>query len=59
MMKPRESKMLGYVRRWREKTYEADKVKSLSKRTKEDEELARKLKLPLIQMHKAGSAYRQ
>jgi hypothetical protein len=49
--------MLGYVRRWRKKAYEADKVKSLSKRTKEDEALARKLKLPLIQMHKAGSAH--
>ena len=58
-MKSRESKMLGCVRRWRKKAYEADKVKSLSKRTKEDEELARKLKLPLIQMHKAGSTHQR
>jgi hypothetical protein len=59
MMKPRESKMLGHVRRWRKKAYEADRAKPSSKRAKEDQELARKLNLPLIQMHKAGSAQRQ
>jgi hypothetical protein len=59
MMKSRESKMLGYVRRWRKKSYEADRAKPSSKRTKEDKELAQKLNLPLIQTHKAGSAHQQ
>jgi hypothetical protein len=57
MIKSRESKMLGHVRRWRKKAYDADKTKSLSKRAREDEELAAKLDLPFIQTHKAGSAH--
>jgi hypothetical protein len=54
MTKPRESKMLDKVRRWRKKAYEADKAKPLPKRTKEAEELARKLELPLEQTHEAS-----
>ena len=46
--------MLGRVRRWRKKAYEADKTKPLSQRTKDDKELAREFELPLIQTHKAG-----
>jgi hypothetical protein len=55
-MKSRESKMLGQVRRWRKKVYHADKTKPLSERTKEDGELAREFRLPLVQTHKAGPA---
>jgi hypothetical protein len=55
MMKSRESKMLDKVRRWRKKAYEADKTIPLPKRAKEGEAVARKLNLPLIQKHKAGS----
>lgn len=54
MTKSRESKMLDKVRWWREKAYDADKSKALPKRTKETEELARKLDLPLAQAHKTG-----
>ncbi len=46
--------MLDKVRRWREKAYDADKSKALPERTKETEELARKLDLPLVQAHKTG-----
>jgi len=59
MMKPRESKMLGHVRRWRKKACEADRAKPSPKRTKEDEQIARKLNLPLIQTNKVGSVHRQ
>jgi len=58
MMKPRESKMLGYVRRWRKRAYEADKTKPVSKRAKEDKELASRFNLPLVQTDKIGSAHR-
>lgn len=54
MMKSRESKMLSSVRHWRKKAYEADRAKPSPKRTKEDEKIARKLNLPLIQTHRAG-----
>ena len=58
MMKSRESKMLGRVRRWRKKAYEADRTKPFSKGAKETEELARRFHLHIIQTHKAGSADR-
>jgi hypothetical protein len=48
-MKPRESKMLDKVRRWRKRAYEADKAKPLPKRTGEAEDLARKLDLLVAQ----------
>jgi hypothetical protein len=54
MTKPHESKMLDKVRRWRKKAYEADKGKPLPKRTKEAEELARKLDLPLARTQEAN-----
>jgi len=47
------------VRRWREKAYQADKVKPLPERAKEDEKLAREFDLPIIATHKAGPAHRQ
>jgi hypothetical protein len=50
--------MLGRVRQWRKKAYEADKVKRRPERAKEAEDLAQKLSLPLIQTHKAGPAHR-
>jgi hypothetical protein len=56
MKKSRESKMLNNVRRWCKKAYDADKAKHSSKRTKENEEIARKLNLPLIATLKTGSA---
>ena len=46
-IRPRESKMLNRVRRWRKEAYQADKVKTLPERTKEDEDLARTLNLPM------------
>ncbi len=55
MTKSYESKMLSRVRRWRKKAYQADKSKPLSKRSKEDEKVAREFGLPLVQTHKAGS----
>jgi hypothetical protein len=58
MTKPRESKMLDKVRRWRKKAYEADKAKPLPKRTREAEELARKLDLPLAQTREADTKRR-
>ena len=59
MMKSRESKMLGRVRRWRKKAYEADRAKAFCKRAKEAEELARRLDLRIIQTHKAGPVHPQ
>jgi hypothetical protein len=59
MMKSRESKMLGRVRCWRRKAYEADRAKPFCKRAKEAEEIARRFDLPIIQTHKAGSVHRQ
>ena len=56
MNKSRESKMLHSVRRWRKKAYEADKTKPFSKRVKENEEIAKKLNLPLDQVHKDDSS---
>jgi hypothetical protein len=58
MMKSRESKMLGEVRRWRKKAYEADRAKPASKRLKDTEEVARKLSLPVIQTRDTGVARR-
>ena len=55
-MKSRESKMLGQVRRWRKKAYQADKTKPLSERVKEDEKLACQFDLPIIGAPKAGTA---
>jgi hypothetical protein len=55
-MKSRESKMLGKVRRWRKKAYEADKGASSSKQAKADEQIARKLDLPMLQAPKTGFA---
>ena len=54
MTKSYESKMLSRVRRWRKKAYQADKVKTLSERTKKDEKVAREFGLPLVQTHKAS-----
>ncbi len=54
MTKSYESKMLSRVRRWRKKAYKADKEKPLSERAKEDEKVARKFGLPLVQTHKAS-----
>jgi len=54
-MESRESKMLAKVRRWRKKAYEADKAASSSKRAKTDEQIARKLDLPVLQTPKTGS----
>jgi phage portal protein BeeE len=51
MNKPRESKMLDNVRRWRKKAYEADKAKSLSKRIKEEKDIALKFNLPHVKNH--------
>jgi hypothetical protein len=59
MTKPRESKMLDEVRRWRKKAYEADKAKRLSKRAKEAEKLAKKLDLPVAQAPEVRAAHRQ
>jgi hypothetical protein len=56
MTKSRESKMLDKVRRWRKKSYEADKTKPSPKRIKEDEEISRKFNLPLIVPHETGSS---
>jgi hypothetical protein len=56
MTKSRESKMLDKVRRWRKKSYEADKTKPSPKRIKEDEEISRKFNLPLILPHETGSS---
>jgi hypothetical protein len=47
MKKIDESKMLGKVRRWRKKAYDADKVKALTKRTQDAKKLARRRYLPL------------
>ena len=58
MNKPRESKMLDNVRRWRKKAYKADKAKSLSKRTKEEKEIAGKFNLPLVKNHDADLTYK-
>jgi len=52
-MRVHESTMLDKVRRWRKKAYDADKAKPPAQRTEETEELARRLDLPLAQMHKA------
>ncbi len=56
MKKPRESKMLNKVRRWRKKAYEADIAKPLPKRAKDNDEIASRLNLPLAQIHKSGSS---
>jgi hypothetical protein len=53
MIKSRESKMLDKVRRWRKKAYDADKAKPSAKRIEETEGLARRLDLPLAQIHEA------
>jgi len=58
-MKPRESKMLNRVRRWRKEAYQADKTKTLSEQAKEGEELARKFGLPIAVTGKANSAHRK
>ena len=58
MNKPRESKMLDNVRRWRKKAYKADKAKSLSKRTKEEKEITLKFNLPLAKNHNADLTYK-
>ena len=50
--KSHESKILRQVRQWRKKAYEADKSKSPDERLKEDEKLARKFNLPLIQQQR-------
>jgi hypothetical protein len=55
MMKSRESKMLGRVRRWRKKAYEADRTASSSKQAKADEQIARKLSLPTPETPKTGT----
>jgi hypothetical protein len=55
MIKSRESKMLDKVRRWRKKADDADKAKPPAKRTKEAEELARRLDLPLAQTRKGDA----
>jgi len=51
--------MLGRVRRWRKKAYEADKTASSSKQAKADEQIARELNLPMLQTRKAGFARQQ
>lgn len=58
MTKSHESKMLDKVRRWREKAYKADKMKPLTKRTQEAEELAQRLDLPLAQTRKTNTGRR-
>ena len=51
-----ESKMLRQVRRWRKKAYEADRSKSPTERANEDEKLARRFSLPLIQPQRIDPA---
>ena len=58
MNKSRESKMLGNVRRWRKKAYEADKAKSISRRLKEEKEIAQKLNLPLAKNRNADLTHK-
>jgi hypothetical protein len=40
-----ESEMLGEVRRWRKKAYQADQKKTVSERLKDDKKLAKKFDL--------------
>ena len=54
MTKSHESKMLGKVRRWRERAYDADKAKGLPEGAEETDERARKLGLPVAGPHKAS-----
>ena len=49
-----ESKMLGKVRRWRKKAYQADREKTLSERVKDEKKLAKKFGLPSSTTTKAG-----
>ena len=58
MKKTRESKMLDNVRRWRKKAYEEDKAKSLSKRTKEEKEIAGKFNLPFVKKCNTDLTYK-
>lgn len=59
MMKSHESKMLSRVRQWRKDVHQADKTKPASKRTREDEEFARKFGLPLVQTDRVNSKSKQ
>jgi len=54
MTKSHDSKMLGKVRRWRGKAYEADQAKPLAERAGESDEAARKLDLPVVRAHRAA-----